>query len=131
MTVDGKTGAHCYSGYSASRYPAGQSPHGRGGGEMVSAIRQNGGPVSIKLNRSGNNSATLGSFSVAIDVVSAVPLRQYDSYFNASPERRIGHELGHAVFGTDDAGPRKMKNVLENEEPIAMALCDPNTRTDY
>jgi len=27
MTADGKTGAHCYSGYSASRYSAGQPPH--------------------------------------------------------------------------------------------------------
>lgn len=44
--------------------------------------------------------------------------------------RFIAHELGHAVEGTDDDGPGRMNNVIQNENPIMNALGEPS-RTSY
>lgn len=44
--------------------------------------------------------------------------------------RIIAHELGHAVFSVRDAGKNKMKNVIENENPVINELGEPS-RTRY
>ena len=49
---------------------------------------------------------------------------------NASAERILAHELGHAI-GTGDEGPGNMNNVNENENPIMEALGDQFKRTKY
>jgi hypothetical protein len=48
----------------------------------------------------------------------------------ASTLRILGHELGHAAFGTRDDGPGRMNNVLQNENPIMRTLGQPD-RTRY
>ena len=42
----------------------------------------------------------------------------------ASPERIIGHELGHSILRIPDLGPRQMINVNYVENPIAVELGD-------
>jgi hypothetical protein len=48
----------------------------------------------------------------------------------ANSTRVLGHELGHAAFGTKDDGPNKMNNVNQNENVIMNALGQPS-RTVY
>ncbi|MBI1912831.1 MAG: RHS repeat-associated core domain-containing protein, partial [Deltaproteobacteria bacterium] len=40
----------------------------------------------------------------------------------ASSERILGHEMGHAATGVGDTGPDRMDNVRLNENPIAIEL---------
>jgi len=49
---------------------------------------------------------------------------------NASAERIMAHELGHA-FGTGDEGPGSMDNINENENEIMSALGEKYRRTKY
>jgi len=49
---------------------------------------------------------------------------------NASAERILAHELGHA-YGTGDEGPGSLDNVNENENPIMEALGEQFKRTKY
>ncbi len=48
----------------------------------------------------------------------------------ASTTRILAHEMGHAIFGTLDAGVGQMLNVNQNENPIMNTLGEP-ARTQY
>ena len=47
---------------------------------------------------------------------------------DASLERKIAHELGHAAMGLDDDGPHNMNNVRTIENPLMHQLNDFNDR---
>jgi hypothetical protein len=46
----------------------------------------------------------------------------------ASTTRILAHEFGHAVYGTLDAGPGNLANVLLNENPIVNGYSSPTLR---
>ena len=58
------------------------------------------------------------------------PLGAFEELVDADLRVVIGHEMGHAVMGDDDNGPRKMNNVTRNENPIRRALGLPE-RSSY
>jgi hypothetical protein len=41
---------------------------------------------------------------------------------DASTERVLAHEIGHAATGIEDTGPGRMDNVIANENPIVTEL---------
>lgn len=71
---------------------------------------QNSTWIAIDWNQIGSHYVGGGSFSIT---------------------RIVAHELGHAVMGADDDGPRNMKNVNGNENPIMRQLGDQDDRTQY
>jgi Zn-dependent peptidase ImmA (M78 family) len=48
-----------------------------------------------------------------------------------STGRILAHELGHAVMGTCDCGPGRMRNIILNENPIAGEFEKGLRRTAY
>ena len=58
------------------------------------------------------------------------PLGAFEELVDADLRVVIGHDMGHAVMGDDDNGPRKMNNVTRNENPIRRALGLPE-RSSY
>lgn len=101
------------------------------GQDMVKAIEARGSPLEVRINSSGKLTGdTKGGKYINVDPSSHPLIRTTAGKVPASTARIIGHELGHAVFGTGDVGPGRMSNVLANENPIAVELGEP-ARTHY
>jgi hypothetical protein len=90
---------------------------------MATELEISGRVIDVRLNNRGNLSAPTPGDYVNIDP-SAHPKIQVQRQFlffrwngmqAASTRRIVAHELGHAVFGTPDAG---LQNVLLNENAI-------------
>lgn len=82
--------------------------------------------------------AAIDDYTIAVDPRSRPEV--YESVWSptgivqrAAPEdlrAAIAHELGHAVMGAKDDGPRQMNNVNQNENPVRRAL-GMNERSSY
>jgi hypothetical protein len=86
-----------------------------------------------KNNPNYVHSETGGTIYFNPDDIQKIEIRNKDGSegsVNASAERILAHELGHA-FGTGDEGPGNLDNVNENENPITEALGEKFKRTKY
>lgn len=103
------------------------TPRGR---QMANTLDSSGRVVDVRLNNRGNLSAPTPGNHVNIDPSAhpVIQVRRQFLFFHwngtqaASTTRIIAHELGHAVFGTPDAG---LQNVLLNENAIVNSYSSP------
>ena len=89
---------------------------------MVAQLIKERRVVEIRINSVGDNSAPAPGNYINIDPNIVVPVFTKAGDVNASLERKIAHELGHAVFGDRDIGPGRLENTLKNETPIMKEL---------
>lgn len=98
------------------------------GQDFVQKMEEDGRRPTVILNNLRKNEWEGGI--VYIDPHSVVPIRTTAGVIPATLERRIAHEFGHAIMHAHDAGPNRMNNVIENENPIMRSLHEPE-RTEY
>lgn len=102
------------------------------GADMVKQLkgRKSNSPFEVRINNKGDLSAPLSGNYINVDPSAHPNIQTTAGIEPASTERIIGHEMGHAVFGTDDDGANRMNNVNQNENPVMRELGG-NDRTRY
>jgi len=102
------------------------------GREIARDLNDENRRVPVSINNEGNNSSLNLPFigGVNIDPKSNPVIETTGGPTPASPERIIAHEVGHYATGTRDAGPNRMDNVIQNENPIVRELGE-DERTRY
>lgn len=102
------------------------------GQELAGTLNEQNRTVPIVINDDNINSSVnlplIGQ--VNVDPSSHPVIETTAGPQAASTERIIAHEVGHFVTGTRDAGPGRMDNVRQNENPIVRELGEPE-RTRY
>jgi len=89
-----------------------------------------GNPITIHIIGGQNAYADTPGSDVYIDPSFHPEVDTTSGPTSAPTDRILGHEIGHAVTGTEDNGPGQMNNVIQNENPIATQLGEP-ARTHY
>ncbi len=94
------------------------------GKELENMIRDQGVPRTIHLATYGskNECDDAPTTEIHISLNALVPIETQWGTIFATLDRKIAHELGHAVTGTRDSGPANMDNVNQNENPIMEEL---------
>ena len=88
---------------------------------------KHGSPKTIKITDDYKvETPYLGADEIHIDPRFNRCFNSTQGPMRGSLTRFIAHELGHAVEGTDDDGPARMNNVIQNENPIMNALGEPS-----
>ncbi|WP_158241384.1 RHS repeat-associated core domain-containing protein [Dyella sp. AD56] len=88
---------------------------------------KHGSPKTIKITDDYRvETPYLGADEIHIDPRFNRCFNSTQGPMRGSLSRFIAHELGHAVEGTDDDGPGRMNNVIQNENPIMNALGEPS-----
>jgi len=94
---------------------------------MVDKLKADGRSIEIRVNNKGDNSAPTPGNHINLDPSSLprTPIVTKLGTIPATLERAIAHELGHAVFGTEDSGAGSLRNILRHETPIMRELGQP------
>ena len=100
------------------------------GEQLRTMVEKSGKKLRINLNDQNHQRSLPGSFEMDFDPSRTKPVQTTAGRINATPERIIAHEAGHAITGTEDTGPNRMDNINQNENPIMHELNQPE-RTEY
>jgi RHS repeat-associated protein len=95
------------------------------GQQMVEKLKSEDRSIEIRVNNAGKNSAPAPGDYINIDPSSVDMVLTKTGWIPATLERKIAHELGHAVFGDRDIGPGRLENTIRNETPIMKELHQP------
>ncbi len=100
------------------------------GKDMLQAIQASGRKLIINLNDNLVLNGKVGGLELNIDPSFNPSIQTVQGEISASTTRILAHEMGHAIFGTLDAGAGQMLNVNLNENPVMNSLGEPS-RTVY
>ena len=95
------------------------------GRQLRQKVEDSGNKLKINLNDQNHQRSVPGSFELDFDPSRTKPVETTAGKIDASPERIIAHEAGHAITGTGDSGPNRMDNSKQNENPIMKELGQP------
>jgi hypothetical protein len=76
----------------------------------------------IALPRTGIAQRIPGTCDIALDPFAYREVATLAGWKQASLERLLAHEMGHAATNVHDSGPGKMDNVNLNENPVVREL---------
>ena len=101
------------------------------GQQMRGVLDQSGTTLQVNINYGNQHYAYVNSGSVWVDPVHRPNYLSVHGLTQFSTTRIVAHEMGHAVMGARDNGPRSMFNVYNYENPIMRQLGDPYDRIMY